>query len=204
MTSSDGMPRRRLLEEQYFRKQEQELIDKLRRRAAAEAARERLASDTGLADGEILEDLLALGYTPDTVMLLHLAPLVQVAWADGSVSDRERELIVAASRTRGVAEGSTAARQLDAWLAERPTDAMFEKTLRAVIAMLEARPAREREQTGSDLLSYCAAVAEVSGGILGFGKVSPEERRTLAQITHELERDHRPAIARAIELFASV
>jgi hypothetical protein len=42
-----------------------------------------------------------LGYVPETVMPLHLVPLVQMAWADGGVSDLERALIVEAARARG-------------------------------------------------------------------------------------------------------
>ena len=40
----------------------------------AEAARRNLAERSGVADDEVLRDLEALGYSSDTVMLLHLAP----------------------------------------------------------------------------------------------------------------------------------
>jgi hypothetical protein len=43
-----------------------------------------------------------LGYVPETVMLLHLVPLVQMAWADGGVSNPERALIVEAARAPGI------------------------------------------------------------------------------------------------------
>src|SRR5262249_20517245 len=46
--------RGRALEEEYFRKREQELIEKLRRRAAAEATRQQLSEQAGVADEEIL------------------------------------------------------------------------------------------------------------------------------------------------------
>ena len=66
------------------------MIAKLQQRTHEEAGRRNLAERTGVADDEVLRDLEALGYTSDTVMLLHLAPLVQVAWAEGGVSERER------------------------------------------------------------------------------------------------------------------
>src|SRR5262245_34324206 len=78
--------RRRAHEEEYFRRQEQELIEKLKQRGRDEATRRQLAERSGLADEEVLRDLQTLGYTPETVMLLHLVPLVQMAWAEGSVS----------------------------------------------------------------------------------------------------------------------
>jgi hypothetical protein len=190
--------RRRAQEEEYFRKREQELIEKLRRRGEEAATRKAMAERTGVADEEILQDLQALGYTPETVMLLHVVPLVQVAWAEGNVSDREREMIVQAARSRGIAAGSEADRQLASWLTARPSDDFFDKTLRAIGAMLEGRPAAERDASQRDLLSYCSAIASASGGILGFGKVSDEERQLLARISQELERKHTAAARRAV------
>jgi hypothetical protein len=185
--------RRKAQEDEYFRKREVELIEKLHTRHVETAARQQLAERTGVADDEILGDLQTLGYTPETVMLLHVVPLVQMAWAEGSVSDRERDLIVEAARARGVDAGSAADRQLTDWLANRPTDDFFEKTLRAVGAIIHAHPAEEREAIEHDLLSYVTAVASASGGILGFGKVSPQEREVLARISRELEESHGPA-----------
>jgi hypothetical protein len=182
--------RGRALEEEYFRKRERELIEKLRSRAVAEAELHRLGEQAGVTDEEILADLRDLGYTPETVMLLHLVPLVQMAWAEGGVSDRERELIVEAARARGVEPGSAADRQLAEWFTSRPSNRLFERTLRAIRALLEARPEEEREASRRELLSYCTAVASASGGLLGFGAVSAEERAVLARVSSELERAH--------------
>jgi hypothetical protein len=184
--------RGRALEEEYFRKREQELIEKLRRRAAAEAELRQLGEQAGVADEEILRDLRDLGYTPETVMLLHLVPLIQMAWAEGGVSDRERELIVEAARARGVEAGSSADQQLAEWLTMRPSEQLFERTLRAIRAFLDARPAEEREASQRELLSLSTAIASASGGVLGFGAVSAEERALLARLSSELERAHGP------------
>jgi hypothetical protein len=182
--------RRRSREEEYFRRQEKELIEKLQQRGREEATRRRMAERTGVADEELLRDLQALGYTPETVMLLHLVPLLQMAWAEGSVSDRERDLIIEAARARGIDKDSPADHQLTAWLASRPPDELFEKTLRAIGAILQSRPPEEREASQLDLLSRLTAIASASGGILGFGKVSPQEAQVLARISEEMERAH--------------
>lgn len=194
MAEKDAFGERgRSLEEQYFRKREQELIEKMRRRAESEAVRRRLGEQAGVADEAILQDLHALGYTPETVMLLHLVPLVQMAWAEGNVSDRERNLIIQAARSRGIDDGSAADKQLAGWLTDRPSDELFEKTLRAISAILQARPAEERDASRKDLLSYLTAIATASGGVLGFRAVSDEERELLARISRELEAAHGPA-----------
>src|SRR5882724_5304699 len=85
---------RKAKEEEYFRLKEAELLEKLRQRGAAEAARSGMASALHTSDPQILEDLRQLGYNADTVKLLFAVPLVQVAWASGSVSAKERKLIL--------------------------------------------------------------------------------------------------------------
>jgi hypothetical protein len=178
--------RRRSQEEEYFQRREQELIAKLQQRSQEQATRRSLAERSGVADEEVLGDLEALGYTPDTVMLLHLAPLLQVAWAEGGVSERERELILEAARARGVEPGSSADAQLESWLTSRPSAEFFDRTLRVIRAILQGQPPEEREASERDVLSYSTTIASASGGILGFGKVSAEEVKILQRIGEEL------------------
>ena len=182
--------RRRALEDEYFHRQERELMEKLRQRGLEDATRRGMSERTGVADEEILRDLQALGYTPETVMLLHLVPLLQMAWAEGSVSDSERDLILEAARARGVDKDSAADRQLVAWLTDRPSEELFEKTLRAIGAILQLRSSEERDASEKDLVTRLTAIASASGGILGFGKVSPQEQEVLARITQAMVRAH--------------
>jgi hypothetical protein len=190
--------RRRTQEEEYFQRQEHELIAKLHHaRGREEASRRGMADRTGVVDHEILQELEALGYSPETVMLLHLVPLLEVAWAEQGVSDRERTLIIEAARASGIQTDSAADRQLADWLATRPSEEFFVKTLRLIGAILQARPLEQREDSQRDLWSYCNAIASASGGILGFGKVSSEEQRVLVRISQEIERARGPVLRQA-------
>jgi hypothetical protein len=180
--------RERLLEEDYFRRKEKELIDKMRVRAAAEEQRRRLGEQAGVADEEVLRDLQDLGYTPETVMLLYLVPVIQTAWAEGGITEKERELIVKAARSRGITEGTPCDQQLNLWLSQRPSEEMFEKSLRAIRTILQAQPADARETSENDLLSLATAIASASGGIVGFRAVSAEERQILGHISDELKK----------------
>ena len=75
MTDKDAFAERgHSLEEEYFRRKEKEVIEKMRRNAEAEAQTRRLGEQAGVADEEVLRDLQELGYTPETVMLLHSCP----------------------------------------------------------------------------------------------------------------------------------
>ena len=95
MVERDGLGERgRKHEEDYFRKRDRELIERMRQAAAAEQTRKDLQAKTGLQDPELLRDLEELGFTPDTIALLPLVPVLQVAWAEGGVSPAERKLIV--------------------------------------------------------------------------------------------------------------
>jgi hypothetical protein len=189
VTDRDAFAERgRSLEEEYFHRKEKEVIEKMRVRAADEEQRRRLGQQVGVADEEVLRDLQDLGYTPETVMMLYLVPVIQTAWAEGGVSQKERDLIVKAARSRGITEGTPCDQQLNMWLSIRPSDEVFEKSLRAIRTILQAQSADAREASEKDLLSLATAIAAASGGIVGFRAVSEEERQILAHISDELKK----------------
>lgn len=195
MSNKDAFAEReRALEDEYFQRRERELIEKMRRRAAADAERRQMAEAAGTADQELLQELQELGYTRETVVLLHLLPLVQVAWAEWGVSTKERNLILQVARLRGVEPGGAAYEQLINWLDHRPSEEFAEKTLRLISAILQALPPEKRDESKRDLVGYCTRVAEVSGGMLGFAnKISDDERTMLQHIAAELERNNKAA-----------
>lgn len=192
VTDDDALGgRKRQLEEEYFRKQDQELIDKMRRAAAQAQARHDLEERTGIHDPEMLNQLEALGFSPETLSLLPLVPLVEVAWAEGGVSSAEQREIVALARRRGVDEGSAADVQLNEWLDRRPDAQVFAGATRLIKAMLAAHSPELGDLTADDLVNYCEKIAHASGGILGgfmgIGTVSPEEKAALTQIATQLK-----------------
>lgn len=179
--------RGRALEDEYFRKKDRELIEKLRRAAAAAQAQRDMGAKAGLDEPEMLRELQALGFTADTVSLLPFVPLVQIAWAEGGVTGAERELIVQLARTRGIAEASDADRQLATWLTSRPDADVFTRATRLIRAVLDAPPPVEPHVTADDLIGYCERIAAASGGILGIHRVSAQERALLAEIAAKLK-----------------
>lgn len=172
-------------EDEYFWKKDQELIEKMRRATEAERARSEMGAKAGLDDPELIGELQALGFTTETVVLLPLMPLVQMAWAEGGVSPAERRLIVKLARSRGIAEKSAADSQLSAWLAVRPDEQVFARATRLIRAML-ASPSAQVGLSSDDLVKYCESIAAASGGLLGINKVSAEERALLSTIATEL------------------
>lgn len=179
--------RGRALEEDYFRKKDRELIEKMRAVDAAAKARKDLGASTGLSDPALLDELQALGFTPETVPLLPLIPLVRVAWAEGGVSAQERKMVVDLARARGITAGSGADRQLADWLDRQPSEAVFTRAMRLISAVMSGQSANTASLSAEDLVKYCEEIAAASGGLLGIGKVSSEERKLLASIAAELK-----------------
>lgn len=181
--------RGRSLEEDYFRKKDRELIEKMKQAAAAEQSRRDMGARTGLTDPDMLRDLEELGFTPDTVGLLPLVPVLQVAWAEGGVTNVERKMLTDLARARAIEAGTPADRQLQDWMTTQPDDAVFARAGRLIRAMLDSG----QDQGGlsaEDLVKYCENIASASGGILGLGRISPEEREILASIASELKTRH--------------
>jgi tellurite resistance protein len=188
MTEHDGITSDvRSREDEYFRRKDRELVERMRQEAAAQQARQDLEKQSGIHDPALLQELEALGFTPDTVSLLPLVPIVQVAWAEGGVSEDERRLILQLARQRGVEPGSAADQKLAAWLKTQPAEVVFERATRLIRAMLDDQSGERKNLKVEDLIHHCEEIAAASGGVLGFRKISAEERALLGQIEAALK-----------------
>jgi hypothetical protein len=175
----------RAKEDDFFYRQERELIERMQSEAEARTALRQLAEVTGITDDVLLRDLRGHGFNPQTVKLLDLAPLVLVAWSDGSVNPHEKREISLVARLQGLGEGIPAGGHLAAWLETRPSDAFFQLTLRAIRAVLDALPAEERDSRARELVSRCTRVAEASGKFLR-PKTSAAERLAIRHVAEQL------------------
>jgi hypothetical protein len=179
--------RRRASEDEYFRKKDRELVEKMRLAAAADRAHSELSAKTGLSDPALLNELEELGFTPETISVLPLAPIVEMAWAEGGVTPAERALLVSLARSRGITEGSAADRLLTEWMVRQPSPDVFARATRLIRAMLDTQSPAGGTLSADELIKYAESIAAASGGILGIGKVSAEERATLAKIVAALK-----------------
>jgi tellurite resistance protein len=171
----------RAQEDEYFRKKDRELVEMLRKADADAKARLALEQQTGLHDPRMLRDLDLLGFTPETIALLPLVPVLQVAWAKAGVSNAERTMILNLARSRGILEGSPADHQLKAWMDVKPSDETFHSATRLIMAVIES-PDHRVPVSADELLDCCERIAHCSGGIFGIGVVSPEERAAIQEI----------------------
>ncbi|MGE0883146.1 MAG: hypothetical protein AB7P14_06350 [Blastocatellales bacterium] len=183
--------RERWLEEEYFRRKNQELIDKIHLQKEREAERQRLAEIIGVNNPDLLGALQELGYHENTIQLLHLVPLVQIAWAKDSVAGYERDRILRLAHIRGIEPGSESYDLLTQWLDEKPPERFIEDSLHALGILFESLPPEEREASRKNLIVYCTHVASSVGRrLLGLPELSAPERELLAHIADEVSNLH--------------
>jgi hypothetical protein len=65
---------------------------------------------------------------------------------------------------------------------------VFSRATRLIRAMLSS--GGQTDLTADDLVKYCESIASASGGILGIGKISGEERALLTSLASELKARH--------------
>lgn len=156
--------RERGFEADYFRKQDAKLLAKLRERAALSDVAQALAEKLKVDNVELLRHIAELGITRETGAAVLLAPLVQVAWAGGQVSEAERNCVLSLAVARGMLAGSPAYTQLEAWLKTRPSDELFATALEAMKDGLAVLPAAERDERIKGIVEAAHQVAQASGG----------------------------------------
>lgn len=183
--------RERAFEEQWANAKDEELIKKMREHARLEAIAKTLAEKLQVDEPDLLRRVADLGITLDTGAALLLAPLVQIAWGDGSVTDEERDAVLRIARQRGLEESSPSYATLVEWLAVRPSDALFDVAVEVLQTGLSVLPTAERDERVATFAKAAHEIAEASGGglarLLGLHKgVSDQEHAILDRIKASL------------------
>ena len=173
-------------EETYFLEQEAEkrrqMRENLESQARAAKAKGEIAAALGAGDEALLERIYDLGFDGDSVKVLHLLPLVEVAWADDEVSAAERVTIMRAAEAHGIGPGTESGAFLASVLETRPDPALLEAVHEILGAVLRASGS-----SAADLLALCTDVAEASGGFLGLGnKICDEEAEIISDFASRL------------------
>lgn len=172
--------RKKALEESFFAKESEKLRKALQEKEGAKDKKEALSAASGITDDAVLEQLIALDIHSDTLAALSLVPLVEVAWADGTMDDNERSAIQSAAKDAGLSGESAAL--LDGWLATRPSYKVLSAWKDYVAELAGAMDAAAKDKLKHDLLGRARTVAESAGGFLGIGKISSEEEEKLEEL----------------------
>jgi hypothetical protein len=183
MTTGDMFgDRRRALEDSFFRDRDQQLLAKLQLELEALEEHRHLAHVSGILDEKVLTKLVKAGVRAETLTAVTLIPLVEVAWADGAVSEDEREAVLKAAANDGIKEGSAAHELLKHWLQDRPDIRIIESWKEYVGALAKAMPADSMLVLRERLIGRMRTVAEATWSLMGLGrKISKVEQAAIEQ-----------------------
>lgn len=174
--------RRMALEEAFFRKENERQLAELREELSRKKSKGELRTASGITDDEVLEHLVSLGVSGQTLAALTLVPLIHVAWADGKMDAREREAVLMAAAGKGIDPTSATHRLLSSWLEEPPDSILFDAWRAYIRELSSSLVPGQRGLLKSQILAFAQTVAESAGGFLGIKTVSPAETTALDQI----------------------
>ena len=176
--------RKQALEESFFAKENAKLLDKLQAEKSKKAAKESLSEISGISSDEVLEKLCELGIESDTWAAVSIAPLVEVAWADGKIEASEREAVLSAAAANGITSGTPSYLLLESWLKQRPDGRLLEVWGAFIVRLCSELGDHERDSLKNQLVGRARTIAESAGGFLGLGnKVSAEEGVVLSELS---------------------
>ena len=184
----DLKERGKALEEEFFKREEARKLALLRGNLDRGELRTALAAASGMTDQQVLDNLIDAGITAETMTAVSLVPLVAVAWADGSIQERERDAILHSARGKGIEEGSSAHDMLAAWLRRKPEPDLVVAWESYIEALGSKLTGAQLDILERQVLDRARDVATAAGGFLGVGRISGREEKILERLAAAFDR----------------
>jgi hypothetical protein len=171
--------RRQTLEDMFFHEQDRRIIEQRAKLQRIKQTKENLARISGIRDEALLEKLIELEIGPETLATLIGIPLIEVAWADGEMDEKERKKLFEYAEKAGLRQQGLDTKIMSAWLKKRPDPALLEAWKHYIQKLCKELGAHERKALKDEVMADARSIAEAAGGILGLGKISAEEKAIL-------------------------
>ncbi len=179
--------RSRTLEDEFFFKEDQKLIQRMREIKKMEETAVTLSQVSGIRNETILKKLVELGVSASTLAAAALIPLVEVAWADGTVDEKERTAILQAAEHGGA--GEVPRSLVDEWLRKKPEPKLFKAWMVYMEGLCGELSQAQINALKVEITGNARMVAEASGGVLGTGfRISAKEEAVLKKIDGAFKR----------------
>lgn len=137
---------------------------------------------THISDHKVLMELIDCGVRAESLNILMLVPLVHVAWSNGTIQSEERAAILEVAAQVGVRADSPGFALLNGWLCCRP-DRRLIRTWKDYVTAIRTFLSPEAYDTlHLNTVNRAWAIAEASGGLLGFMKVSRAEEAAIQEL----------------------
>jgi len=180
--------RGRALENQFYEKESAQKLDAMKHKLDEQRTKEELRKASGMTDDAVLDKLVALGLRGNTIAALSLVPLIQVAWADGTIQDNERTAILQGAHGKGLEQGTPGYDLLQSWLKKKPSDELLEAWEAYIKALGSQLNDEQNRLLKNQIVGFAKMVASAAGGFLGIGKVSASEEKVLHRIEAAFNR----------------
>jgi hypothetical protein len=174
------------LEEEYFRKKEFALLEKLKAVFRRKVDKESISKATGVTDEQILDRLVEIQLDGELMRAFELYPLVEIAWADGDLSEREVRSVLAAGEKHGVAPGTKAHRMLEERLQKGPEPEFRKIWFLYAEELKKTLSPRELETFRNDLLERARGIVAATGHLERLLVDVGGERKVIAAIERAL------------------
>ncbi len=175
------------LEERFFSDLDQQLLAKIRNQQSTTETAEAIMKITGIVDEALAREISQVGITPETLTAFRLVPLIAVAWADDSLSDKERTSIFAAAEKSGISDGEPSMAILREWLRKRPTSDLLDAWCDYAKSLSLSLNGELRAVLKKEILQQVHAVARASGGLLGIAAESESEKAVIGKVESALQ-----------------
>lgn len=189
MSKADSLrDRGNALEDKFFADLDSQLLEELKAKQDRDSTLAEFSRVTCIKDESVLNSVIKLGISSQSIAALRVFPLIAVAWADGVVEESEREKIMEmASRHLGNAD-CPSYKLLRTWLEKKPSEEVQDAWLTYAKGLVEALSPEDAASLKQSLVEEVREVASASGGLLGWGSISKGEHVAMNKIISALTR----------------
>jgi len=170
------------MEDRFFHAKEKSLLEARRKLEHLKETKENLAKVSGIKNDAVLAKLVELNIRPEILATLFAIPLIEVAWADGEMHEKEREKLFQYAEKAGMKNRNVDLKVISAWLNERPDPGLMEAWTHYIQSLCSQLTEAERLTLKEEVMTDARDIAHAAGGFLGFGKLSQEEQAVLSKL----------------------
>jgi hypothetical protein len=181
--------RRRNLEDAFFSSRDAKLLEQLQLMEKMKESKEVLQKVSGIKNDKVLEMLISLNVRPETLVSLGQVPLIEIAWADGTIDAKESKAMLKAMVDEGFDKGSINYTVIESWMKHRPPKELLSAWVHYTRALCENLTEEEKKNFCKKIVDRAVAIAESSGGFLGLGnKISKAEEEVIDTLKSAFEK----------------
>jgi hypothetical protein len=179
----------RKLEDAFFAKEDNRLIEQLAIMEKMKENKESLRKVSGITREDVLEKLVAMNVRPETLVCLGMVPLIEIAWADGEIDEKEQAAMLKALVAAGFEKGSINYTVIESWIKHQPPKQLLTAWVHYARGLCGNLTAEETQRFRNKIFDRAVQIAVASGGFLGLGnKISDAEQKVIDMLMSAFEK----------------